>query len=229
MAVAALNPVDAYVYSNADDSALRQKLVDIANTLGCTGKNSEWVAFFQNPANIAGIKEAVAVLGMPSPNRPSERRLLKWVDFCEWQSLYKFYFYAKIAVDYPALKEDKVNCSVVNEILKSLESEKSASEKRALTDASLRAIEMEVLDAKLSDFKSFKSRYSCDEYLRSVTEKKAQVQALQSQQQSAKLIEQQYKSLQAAPSNELKMATYIAVGVGVLVTGIIVVRLFKKS
>ena len=75
---------------------------------GC--KQPKWevdaiVNFFQDPDNAQAIAETEDKLGgAPANNRPSWRGgglFGKWHDYCDWQPVYDFYNYAKIAAVFP--------------------------------------------------------------------------------------------------------------------------------
>ena len=151
--------LNKFVYGPEDDMSLRQSLMDVANTLGCNTDTEQWKMFINNPANISALKEAKAKYGIPPKNRQSYHTGLgifgRWHDFCDWGDLFRFYYYAKLAQDYPALNPDvKQNCTIIKGYLAGLENEKVNVDKEFIirNDNDRRIRQLEAINEKISDF-----------------------------------------------------------------------------
>lgn len=231
--MASVQPIDNFLYGNEDDPTLRAQLVEVANLLWCTnGPQNEWISYFNNPANIAGLKEARARYGIPPKNRPSWRSsglFGKWHDYCDWGDVYRFWYYAKIAQDFPSLNADfKGNCYVINGYIKGLEAERVNAEKAfaATGDAERHNRQLEVLAEKINDMNSLYASMSCDNYIAEQDRiRVAQERAKALQQSSASNI-QVFQATAGASGGGTKLAIYVFGGVAALVALMIV---FKKK
>lgn len=230
---AVTNPVDAFVYNSADDEALRNSLLEIANTgLWCNQEvYNTAVQFFKNPANINALKEARDGMGLPAKNRASERKFLKTVDYCDWGDLYKFYYYAKLAKTFPKLNpKDKSNCYKIEGIIEGLQAEKTERTRifTSTNDIEKYKREQEVLALKIAEFNALFASMSCDVYMREELDKRAEEARIRSEEQAQQTLEDVFADTQKASQNTTKIATYIAIGVAALIGGLVVIKLLKK-
>lgn len=230
---AVTNPVDAFVYNSADDEALRNSLLEIANTgLWCNQEvYNTAVQFFKNPVNIIALKEARDGMGLPAKNRASERKFLRTKDYCDWGDLYKFYYYAKLAKTFPKLNpNDKSNCYKIEGIIEGLQAEKTERTRifTSTNDIEKYKREQEVLALKIAEFNALFASMSCDVYMREELDKRAEEARIRSEEQAQQTLEDVFADTQKASQNTTKIATYIAIGVAALIGGLVVIKLLKK-
>jgi len=231
---AANNPVDAFVYNSGDDSNLRQALLDVANSgLSCNAEvYNTAVQFFNNPANINALKEAKDGMGLPAKNRESERGFLKKTkDYCDWGDLYKFYYYAKLAKTFPKLNpNNKENCYKIQGIIEGLQAEKTERARiyTSTNDLEKYKREEEVLALKIAEFNSLFASMSCEVYMRDELDKRAEDARIKTEDEAQKTLEEVFADTQKASSNTTKVATYVAIGVAVLIGGLVVIKVLKK-
>jgi hypothetical protein len=215
---------DQFVYTSTDDAQLRQQLVSIASDFGCTGgAQREWVSYFMNPANIQGIKEALAKYGLPPKNRPSYKPkglFAKWRNFCDWGDTYRFYYYSKIAQDYPALNPEKrENCYIIQGYIDNLEAEKvNSAELYAINnDVEKYKREMEVIGDKLNDFKSLYSFLMCEQYFEEQDRLISESQRTETLEQSQKINVGTFQQTAGTSGGGTKLALYVFGGVAALI------------
>jgi len=221
----AVEPIDKFIYGNEDDATLRAQLVEVASLLWCTnGQQNEWISYFNNPTNIAGLKEARIRYGIPPKNRPSVRSsglFGKWTNYCDWGDVYRFWYYAKIAQDFPALNPNlKANCYIIKGYLQGLEAERVSVEKAfaATSDAERHNRQLEVLADKINDMNSLYATMSCDNYIAEQDRiRVAQERAKALQQSSASNI-QVFQATSGASGGGTKIALYVFGGVAALIT-----------
>ena len=226
--------LNKFVYGPEDDMSLRQSLMDVANTLGCNTDTEQWKMFINNPSNISALKEAKAKYGIPPKNRQSYHTGLgifgKWHDFCDWGDLFRFYYYAKLSQDYPALNPDvKQNCTVIKGYLAGLENEKVNVDKEFTirNDNDRRIRQLEAINEKISDFNSFYATMQCDTWLADQAAQKAAAARAAALAQSEKSnISVYQQTAQQSASSTTKIALYVLGGVGVLI-GLMII--FKKK
>jgi hypothetical protein len=231
---AANNPVDAFVYNTGDDEALRNSLLEIANTgLWCNQEvYNTAVQFFNNPANINALKEAKDGMGLPAKNRESERGFLKKTkDYCDWGDLYKFYYYAKLAKTFPKLNpNNKENCYKIQGIIEGLQAEKTQRNKIYVSTNDLEKYkrEEEVLSLKIAEFNSLFASMSCEVYMRDELDKRAEEVRIRTEDEAQETLKEVFADTQSASQNTTKIATYVAIGVAVLIGGLVVIKVLKK-
>jgi hypothetical protein len=231
---AATNPVDAFVYNSSDDVALRNALLEIANTgLWCNKEvYNTSIQFFQNPANISALKEAKEGMGLPARNRETERGFLKKTrEYCDWGDLYKFYYYAKLAKTFPKLNpNDKSNCYKIEGIIEGLQSEKTERSRiyASSNDLEKYTREQEVLALKIAEFNALFASMACDVYMREELDMRAEEARMRSEEEAQQTLEDVFADTQKASQNTTKIATYIAIGVAALIGGLVVIKLLKK-
>lgn len=220
-----------FVFTSEDDAQLRQQLTEIANDFGCTnGAQREWASYFNNPANIQGIKEALSKYGLPPKNRKSYKPkglFTKWRDFCDWGDTYRFYYYAKIAQDYPALNpENKKNCYVIDGYVAGLEQEKvRAANQYAITNDKERYTrEMEVIGEKLNDYNSLYATMQCDAYKAEQDRLVAEVERSKALEQSQKINVETFEKTGGTSGGGTKLALYVFGGVAALIGIMVVAR-----
>jgi|TARA_R110000868_G_scaffold8641_2_gene44533 hypothetical protein len=216
--------LEKFMYGTQDDTQLRQKLVAIAKDFGCTdGAQNEWISYFENPANIQGIIEAKAKYGFPSLNRKSWRSgglFGKWHDYCDWGDTYRFYYYAKIAQDYPALNpENKKNCYIIKGFIDGLEQERvNVTKLYAIkNDGERYKREMEVIGEKLNDFNSLYSSMLCDSYIAEQDRLIAEAQRTKALEQSQKINVGTFQQTAGTSGGGTKLALYVFGGVAALI------------
>jgi len=226
--------LEKFIYGSEDDAQLRQQLVDIANNFGCTGgAQIEWASYFENPANIQGIKEAKAKYGLPPKNRISTRSkglFGKWTNYCDWGDTYRFYYYAKIAQDFPALNpNDRRNCFVIQGFLEGLESEKTnAANIYAITnDREKYNRELEVIGEKLNDFNSLNSTLSCEQYFSEQDRIIVDERRKKTKEQSQKDLQDSFDKTASVSGGGTKIAIYVFGGVAALIGIMLLAR--KKA
>jgi len=228
------NPVDAFVYNSGSDDALVNSLLEIANTgLWCNQEvYNTAVQFFKNPANINALKEAKDGMGLPAKNRESERGFLKKTkDYCDWGDLYKFYYYAKLAKTFPKLNpNNKENCYKIEGIIEGLQSEKTQRNKIYVSTNDLEKYkrEEEVLSLKIAEFNALFASMSCDVYMRDELDKRAEDARIKSEEEAQSILKETFADTQKASQNTTKIATYVAIGVAVLIGGLVVIKVLKK-
>jgi len=231
---ATTNPVDSFVYNSGDDEALRKALIDIANTgLWCNQEvYNASIQFFNNPANINALKEARDGMGLPSRNRESKKRFLqKPLDYCDWGDLYKFYYYAKIAKTFPRLNPKNLqNCYKIEGIIEGLQAEKTERSRIYATTNDLEKYkrEQEVLALKITEFNSLFANMSCEVYMRDELDKRSQEIRMQTEEEAQETLKEIFEDTQDASQNTTKVATYVAIGVAVLIGGLVLIRVLKR-
>ncbi len=164
--------INKFIYGPEDDMQLRQQLVDVAKLLWCYGgKEVEWQNYFNNPANIQSLKEAKAKYGIPAKNRESWRSgglFGKWHNYCDWGDVYRFFYYAKLSQDFPAINpQNKQNCYSIKGYLAGLEQERvNVSKQYAITnDNEVYKRQMEVIGEKINDYNSLFATMQCNQYM----------------------------------------------------------------
>ena len=230
--MAATNPVDKFVYQQVDDPALRQQLIDIANTFWClNGGQNEWITFFSNPDNIEGIKDAFAQYGLPPKNRESWRGnglFGKWHDYCDWQATYKFYFAAKLSESFPSLNPDvKMNCYTIKGYLDGLGQEKVNSDAKYATtnDADRHNAEITVIADKVNYFNGLYATMTCDLFISEQEAQKLAAQRAAALAQSQKSNIAVYQATAGASGGGTGIAIYVFGGVAALIA----IMLFRKK
>lgn len=215
---------EEFVFTSSDDAQLRQQLVSIASDFGCTdGAQREWIFYFSNPANIQGIKESLAKYGLPPKNRPSYKPkglFTKWRDFCDWGDTYRFYYYSKIAQDYPALNPEKrENCYIIQGYIDGLEAERVNSGKLyAINNDNERyKREMEVIGEKLNDYNSLYSSIMCEQYFEEQDRLIAETQRTEALEQSQKINVETFQQTAGTSGGGTKLALYVFGGVAALI------------
>jgi hypothetical protein len=231
---AATNPVDSFVYNSGDDEALRKALLDVANSgLSCNSEvYNTAVQFFNNPANINALKEARDGMGLPSRNRESKKRFLqKPLDFCDWGDLYKFYYYAKLAKTFPRLNpNNKENCYRIEGIIEGLQAEKTERSRIYATTNDIEKYkrEEEVLALKIAEFNSLFASMTCEVYMRDELDKRSAEIRMQTEEEAQETLKEVFANTQTASQNSTKIATYVAIGVAVLIGGLVLIKVLKK-
>lgn len=233
--MATQSTIDSFVYQK-DDSALRQQLIDVANTLFCTnGEQNTWVSFFQNPSNISGILEAKDRYGIPPKNRDSERPcwLCNWVDYCDWGDMYRFYFYAQLSMDYPKLNPlDKRNCYAIDEYLSGLENEKTLAIQRftSSNNNDKQSRELEAIGEKISYYKGLQGKMSCDLFKEQEADKRKQASEVFSTKLASDAQRETYKQVVDLPSESggANIALYVGIGTAILIAGLVTYKVLSK-
>jgi hypothetical protein len=227
--------VNSFFYQK-DDSALRQQLIDISNTFFCTnGQQNTWIAFFQNSSNILGILEAKEKYGIPPRNRDSERPcwLCDWVDYCDWGDMYRFYFYAQLAMDYPKIDpNDKNNCYLIDGFLEGLENEKTLAQNRFVSsnDNDKLSREIEAIGEKMSYYKSLQSKMNCSLFKQQELDRRALLNEQTSSQLAANVNKQALKEALNQPQagGGTKIGLYVGIGTAILIAGLVTYKVLSK-
>jgi hypothetical protein len=224
--------LNKFMYGADDDANLRAQLLAVTNLLGCNSDQQQWLSFFSNPTNIAGMKEANAKYGIPAKNRQSYHTGLgmfgTWHDFCDWGDVFRFYYYSKIAQDYPTLNPDvKSNCNVIKGYIQGLENEKVNVDKEFTikNDNERRVRQLEVINEKLNDFNSLYATMSCDTWIADqdrIKVEAARTKALKQSEASNIAVYQQ--TAQQSSTSTTKIALYVLGGVAVLITIMILTK-----
>lgn len=229
----ATNPVDKFVYQQVDDPTLRQQLIDVAKTLGCTnGANNEWIAYFSNPDNIESIKDAYARYGLPAKNRESWRSkglFGKWHDYCDWGDTYKFWYFANISRDFPSLNpEAKVNCYSIQGYLTGLAAERVNADKEfAVTADKDRHIrQLEAISDKENYYNGLYASINCDQFIAQQEAEKLAKQREEALKKSQQSNIEVYQATAGASGGGTKLALY-GFGAAAVIATIILLR--KKS
>ena len=231
MAEVALNK---FMYGADDDSSLRSQLIEVAKLLGCHPDQQQWLSYFSSPAYISGMKEAFSKYGIPAKNRASYHTGVgifgSWHDFCDWGDVFRFYYYAKLAQDYPALNPKlKTNCNLIKGYVQALEQEKVNVEKEFTirNDNDRRLKQLEAINEKLNDFNGLYSTMNCDNWIADQeTQKAAAERAAALAQSQASNIAVYKQTAQESATGTTRIALYVLGGVAVLV-GLMII--FKKK
>jgi hypothetical protein len=224
--------LNKFMYGTNDDASLRAELVAITNLLGCNSEYQQWVSYFNNPANIAGMKEAQTKYGIPKRNRESYHTGLgifgKWHDFCDWGDVFTFYYYSKISQDYPTLNPKvKSNCNIIKGYIQGLENEKVNVDKEFTirNDNDKRIRQLEVLNDKLNDYNSLYANMNCDVWIADqerIKVEEARTKALKQSQESNISVYKQ--TAEQSATGTTKIALYVLGGVAILISIMIFTR-----
>jgi hypothetical protein len=215
--------VDKFVYGKEDDPALRQELISIANTFLCRPEMQEWIQFFSNAQNIQGIQAAKAKYGMPRRNRPATKSSAlfgRWTDYCDWYDTYKFYYFAKLNLDYPTFNpKDMSACYLLSGYTDTLAEENRNNEKNyTLTnDKEKLQLETDALNDKVAEYKLLYNNMLCDEYKKQQEEDKSKVYTQEKLDYSLKQQQEALKSTAGTSGGGTKLALYVFGGVAALI------------
>lgn len=216
--------INKFVYGVEDDSQLRQQLVEIANTLGgCTDSQNEWVSFFNNPANAQAIKEAKGKYGLPVKNRPSYKPsglFTKWVDYCDWGDIFRFYYYAKLSQDFPALNPNNPqNCYSIKALLAGLEQERVNVGKQyaASNDNERYKRQLEVIGEKVNDYNALFGTMACTQYMAEQDRIISEQQRIAALEKSQSINIDTFQKTAGTSGGGTKIALYVFGGAAVLV------------
>jgi len=199
---------------------------------GCHQPKSEVdniINFFNDPDNAKAVAEAEDKLGgAPPNNRPSYHTGLgmfgKWHDFCDWEAVYDFYNYAKIAADFPKLPASQPNCGTIKSALVGLQDVK-ASALAARDDRKNKAVDM-----KISEYNALYASLSCDQYFIDQERMKAEEMAKRQEELAAKLQSEAFdKASGTIPTEGSKTGTYVLYGFVGLSAIIFLTVLLKKD
>jgi hypothetical protein len=190
------------------------EIIDAAKSLGgCKPQESAKMAsFFSDPDNTQAIAEAYDKFGgYPPANRQSYHTgvgfLGKWHDFCDYQPIYDFYNYAKIAVDFPKITAMQSNCYQIKSALVGLEAVKANALNK--NDASI----LNAIETKISEYNAIYASLACDQYI--LNQEKSQLEAatLREQQAAAALQADAFdKASGNTPTTGSKTGTYVLYG-----------------
>jgi len=181
---------------------------------GCRpkGEIDSMLNFFNDPDNARAIAEAADKKGgYPAKNRESYHTGLgmfgTWHDFCDYQPIYDFYNYARIAVDFPKINATQSNCYQIKTALVGLEAVK-ANALNGNDNSYLTAIQ-----TKITEYNAIYAALACDQYI--INQEKAQLEAatLREQQAAADLQAQAFdKASGNTPTTGSKTGTYVLYG-----------------
>jgi hypothetical protein len=198
---------------------------------GCRPKADvdNMVNFFSDPDNAKAIAEAEDKLGgAPKDNRPSYHTGLgflgKWHDFCDWQAVYDFYNYAKIAADFPKPAMVQSSCGVIKSALVGLESAKQNA------IASKDDLYKKAIEIKISEYNAIYASLNCDQYILDQERVKAEEMAKRQQVFASDLQEKAFdKASGSTPTEGSKTGTYVLYGFVGLSAIVFLTVLLKKD
>jgi hypothetical protein len=198
---------------------------------GCRPKADvdNMVNFFSDPDNAKAIAEAEDKLGgAPKDNRPSYHTGLgflgKWHDFCDWQAVYDFYNYAKIAADFPKPAMVQSSCGVIKSALVGLESAKQNA------IASKDDLYKKAIEIKISEYNAIYASLNCDQYILDQERIKAEEMAKRQQVFASDLQEKAFdKASGSTPTEGSKTGTYVLYGFVGLSAIVFLTVLLKKD
>jgi hypothetical protein len=218
-----------YTQTSANYLAIKNKLIDIAKSVGCdANKSSIMVNFFSDDDNWIAIIDTYDKFSYPMRNRTSVRPcfLCKWIDYCDWQEVYRFYNFAKVSYDYPRLANEKKNCYQIKSALVSLETAKANS---ILADTYYKT----ALEEKISEYNSLFASMSCDKFIIDEEKRQAEELAKREQELAQKLQAEAFdKASGNKPTEGSKTSNYILygfVGVAAIVFLIVLSKRVKKD
>ena len=170
------------------------------------------LSFFNDKDNAMAIAEASDKKGgFPPKNRESYHTgvgfLGKWHDFCDFQPIYDFYNYARIAVDFPKVTAAQSNCYQIKSALVGLEAVKANALNK--NDASF----LNAIETKISEYNAIYASLACDQYI--LNQEKAQLEAatLREQKTAADLQAEAFdKASGNTPTTGSKTGTYVLYG-----------------
>jgi hypothetical protein len=218
-----MSDINKFIYGSDDDIQLRQQLVQIANTFECRNEKNEWVSYFNNPANSQSLKEAMAKYGLPPKNRPATKSgnlFGRWTDYCDWTDTFRFYFYAKISQDFPALNpEQKTNCYLIKGYIDALQSEKvNANDLYAASgDKEIYILQSEVINDKITYFNTLYSNMLCDTYFADQEKMKLEEERKKALEQSQKINIDTFQKTAGTSGGGTKIGLYVFGGVAALI------------
>lgn len=220
-----------YPLNTGDDPTLRNSVTNIVNSFGCMTDYNAMKIFFATPSNIVGIKSAIDKYGLPPANRDSYHTgagfLGRWHDYCDWdKGMAKFYYYAKLSMQYPVLAQAQTNCDAINGYLIALEQEKKSADEDNISTPheDVHTPKIQAISDKISEYNSIYASISCDQYLSDVAQKKisdAQAAALAASTASELSV---YTQTSGTSGGGTQLAIYAAVGVAI----VIAVLAYKK-
>jgi len=168
--------------------------------------------FFNDPDNAMAIAETSDKKGgYPARNRESYHTGLgflgKWHDFCDFQPIYDFYNYARIAADFPKVTSAQSNCYQIKSALVGLEAVKANALNK--NDVSY----LNAIETKISEYNAIYAALACDQYI--LNQEKAQLEAatLREQKTAADLQAEAFdKASGNTPTTGSKTGTYVLYG-----------------
>ena len=197
---------------------------------GCRNQSETdpMIRFFQDSDNTAAISEAADKLGgYPPDNRQSWRGgglFGKWHDYCDWEAVYDFYNYAKIAADFPRPAMDQSSCGVIKSALVGLESAKQ----NAIANKDDRY--KKAIDIKISEYNAIYASLNCDQYIIDQERLKAEEMAKRQELLAAELQDKAFdKASGTTPTEGSKTGTYVLYGFVGLSAIIFLTVLLKKD
>lgn len=198
---------------------------------GCRPKAEvdNMINFFNDPDNAKAVAEAEDKLGgAPPNNRPSYHTGLgflgRWHDFCDWQAVYDFYNYAKVAADFPKPAMVQSGCGVIKSALVGLQDAKAAA--IATKDDMAR----KAIDMKISEYNSIYASLNCDQYILDQERIKAEEMAKRQQVFASDLQEKAFDKASGTTATEgSKTGTYVLYGFVGLSAIVFLTVLLKKN
>jgi len=198
---------------------------------GCRPKAEveNMVNFFKDPDNAMAIAEATDKLGgVPPDNRKSYHTgvgfLGRWHDFCDWQAVYDFYNYAKIASIFPKPTMNQSSCGVIKTALVGLESAKQNA------IASKDDLYRKAIEIKISEYNALYASLNCDQYILDQERIKAEDMARRQEVFASELQAQAFdKASGTTPTEGSKTGTYVLYGFVGLSAIIFLTVLLKKD
>lgn len=213
--------------------ALKQGLEEVAQTgLWCYGQIGQLSDYYKNPNNYPYLLQAYNKWGgFPAKNRPSERRK----DYCDFQDLYSFIFYAKLCQTYPTFQpNDKNTCYQLEGLLEALQGEKTAANQRNVAKgtgsweyAAELGGELIAIDKKITEYNTLYSTLACDKVKQDDIDARAAEERAIAELNQKQLLADTFANAKQSEAQTNKIAIYAAIGVGVIIAGLVVIRALR--
>ena len=215
--------------------ALKQGLDEVYQSgFWCYGGVSAIQDYYKNPSNYPFLLQAYNKWGgFPTKNRPSYKNkglFGKWNDFCDFADFYGFIFYAKLSKDFPTFQSnDTTACYKIEGLLESLQAEKTNSNKRYAAGGGQGEYQAEIaaIDKKLTEYNTLYSTLACDVFKQKEIDDRAADERAKAELSQKALLADTFANAKKSEAETNKIAIYAAIGVGVVITGLVVIRAFR--
>ena len=147
--------------------------------------------------------------------------------------MYRFYFYAQLAMDYPRVNpSDKQNCYLFEGFLEGLENEKTLALNRFTTSNNndKYSRELEAIGEKISYYKGLDSKMGCDLFKQQELDRRALANEQASSLLAANVSSKALKEALAAPQSGggTNIALYVGIGTAILIAGLVTYKVLSK-